>query len=165
MKKAKLKFIAFSFLIFILSSLNAQEAIPAAGGDASGGGGSVSYSAGQTFYHTYAGPNGSVAEGVQQPYEISVVTAIEEAMEIKLSVYPNPVSDLLMLDIGNVPDGNFELTELFYELYDLTGKLLRTGKISGDETGISMSDLKSSTYLLKLNQSNREIKVFKIIKN
>jgi hypothetical protein len=67
-----------------LTGLQAQEVIPAVGGNASGSGGSVSYSVGQVAYQTHTGTNGSVVEGVQQPYEISVLTAIEEAKNINL---------------------------------------------------------------------------------
>ena len=71
-------------LLFIIVSnfLTAQEAITTSGGDASGSGGSVSYSVGQILYSTNTGANGSVAHGVQQPFEISVVIGIEEASSI-----------------------------------------------------------------------------------
>ncbi len=66
--------IAFIFYGFSMSISSAQEVIPASGGNATGSGGSVSYSAGQVFYSIITGETGSVAEGVRQPYEISVVT-------------------------------------------------------------------------------------------
>ena len=65
-------------------ALQAQEVISSSGGNVSGSGGSVSYSVGQVVYTTNTGTNGSVAQGVQQPYEISVVTGIEEATNINL---------------------------------------------------------------------------------
>lgn len=40
-----------------------QQAIPAGGGNASGGGGTVSYTIGQLVYTTYTGANGSVVLG------------------------------------------------------------------------------------------------------
>ena len=58
-----------------LTVATAQESVSASGGEASGSGGSVSYSVGQLFYRIHTGTTGSVAEGVQQPYEISVITA------------------------------------------------------------------------------------------
>jgi hypothetical protein len=45
---------------------------PQAGGEATGSGGSVSYSVGQVVYTTNTGINGSVAQGVQQPYEFQM---------------------------------------------------------------------------------------------
>ena len=55
----------------------AQESVNAYGGDAKGSGGTVAYSVGQIVYTTHTGATGSVAQGVQQAYEISVVTGIK----------------------------------------------------------------------------------------
>ncbi len=93
----KIKLIAAALLNLAYATLSAQQATDAAGGNASGSGGSASYSFGQTFYTTHTSTNGSVAQGVQQPYEISIVTEIKEAKDIRLSflVYRNPTSNFL----------------------------------------------------------------------
>ena len=145
-----------------LSTVMAQEAISATGGNASGSGGSVSYSIGQVAYQTHTGTGGSVTEGVQQPYEILVVTGIEEGLGINLSVlaYPNPTTDFLNLKIENY--GN---TNLSYQLFEMNGKRLKTEKITGNETSITMNNLVPATYFLKVIEGNKEIKTFRIIKN
>jgi len=146
-----------------LTGLQAQESVNATGGNASGSGGSVSYSVGQVVYQTHTGTSGSVAEGVQQPYEISEVTGIEKARGINLSVsaYPNPTDDFLTLTVENT-----ELSDLSYQLYDMQGKLLQNGKIESSRISISMNNLVPATYFVKVTQSNnKEIKTFKIIKN
>ena len=109
---------------FSLSTVQAQTSVNASGGNALGSGGSVSYSVGQVVYTTNTGTNGSVAQGVQQPYEISVVTAIEEAKGINLSVsaYPNPTTDYLTLEVAD-----FNLLPLTFHLFDMNGKLLQGG--------------------------------------
>lgn len=150
-------------LLFIgITGLNAQNAIPAAGGNTSGTGGSVSYSVGQLVSSQFSGSNGILTQGVQQPYEISVVTAIEEAEDITLEmiVYPNPATDFVSLKINN-----FEIRNLSYRLYDVRGSILKTGKVDGIETTFSLQGFSSSTYFLKLFQGIIEIKTFKIIKN
>jgi hypothetical protein len=103
-RKLKVKSLLVATLLtfaFSLSTVSAQTSVNATGGDASGSGGSASYSVGQVAYQTHTGTSGSVAEGVQQPYEISVVTSIEEANDIKLSItaYPNPTTDYLELKV------------------------------------------------------------------
>ena len=144
-----------------LTGLNAQNAVPASGGNGTGSGGTVSYTVGQVVYTTITN-SGSVAQGVQQPYEISVITAIEAAKEISLemSVYPNPATDYLKLVI----DGEVK-TQSIASLYDINGNLLRTVKIEGQETIISMQTLLPSTYFLKVTDNKKVIKTFKIIKN
>ena len=101
MLNKKVKLSALLLLGFGLAGLQAQEAIPATGGNGSGSGGSVSYTVGQIVYTTITGTNGSSAQGVQQPFEISVVTGIPEAKDISIEiiVYPNPAQDFIMLKI------------------------------------------------------------------
>jgi hypothetical protein len=151
-----------------LAGLQAQESVNATGGNASGSGGSVSYSVGQVVYTTNTGANGTVAQGVQQPFEISVVTGLEEAKGINLSVtaYPNPTTDYLTLEVKD-----YELSNLNFQLYDMNGKLLQSEKITGNQTSIVMSNLVPATYFVKVIvktqgiASQQELKTFKIIKN
>ncbi|QGY43753.1 T9SS type A sorting domain-containing protein [Maribellus comscasis] len=146
--------------VFIIPA-QAQESVNTSGGDASGSGGSVSYSIGQMVYQTHTGTNGSVAEGVQQPYEILVVTGIDEAKQISLSVmaYPNPAIDYLTLEINE-----FDLSDFSFRMYDMNGKLLQYKKVAGSQTSIFMGNLVSASYLVKVIRENSEIKTFKIIK-
>ncbi len=143
----------------------AQETVPATGGNASGSGGSASYSIGQMVYTTNTGTNGSVAQGVQQPYEISVITGIEEAKGISLncSAYPNPTIEFITLKVDASATLSIQL--LSYQLYDISGKLLENKKIEGNETSIVMSNLVPASYFVKVIQGNKEVKTFKIIKN
>ncbi|MEA3447187.1 MAG: T9SS type A sorting domain-containing protein [Synergistota bacterium] len=171
MRHKKLKLSAILLLGLGLTGLQAQTSINATGGDASGSGGSASYSVGQVVYTTNTGTNGSVAQGVQQPFEISVVTAIEEAKGINLTVmaYPNPTTDYLTLSIDNSVKTSHDLSQLSYQLYDMNGKLLQNEKITGNQTSIVMSNLVPATYFVKVVKTNhdlsQEVKTFKIIKN
>lgn len=162
MRHKRLKLSAVLLLGLGLTGLQAQTSVNATGGNASGSGGSVGYSVGQVVYTTNTGPNGSVAQGVQQPYEISVVTGIDEAKGINLSVsaYPNPTTDYLTLSISE-----FDVSNLSYQLYDMQGKLIQNEKITGTQTSIGMSNLVPATYFVKIIQGNKEVKTFKIIKN
>lgn len=159
------KRLILSVLLFLglgLIGIQAQESFNAVGGNALGSGGTVSYSVGQVVYQSHAVANGSVAEGVQLPYEISVETAIDESAGIKLSVeaYPNPATDYLTLIIDE-----FDISRLSYHLYDMQGKLLQKGSIRGYSTSIVMSNLVRATYFVKVIQGKKEVKTFKIIKH
>ncbi len=145
-----------------LTGLHAQTSVNATGGNASGSGGTASYSVGQVVYTTNTGTSGSVAQGVQQPYEISVITGIEEAKGINLSVsaYPNPTTDYLQLKVESE-----KLNDLSYQLFDMNGKLLQNQKLSGTETQINMGNYVPSTYFVRVSSGNQSIKEFKIIKN
>ena len=145
-----------------ICSLLGQEAVSASGSDASGSTGSISYTVGQTAVSTISGTNGSVVQGVQQPYEISVITAAENTQEITLHciVYPNPTRSDIKLSIEY---DDFE--NMFCRLYDINGTLLRDLKIENEETVIPMQNLVPSAYILKVIRNKRELKTFKIIKN
>ncbi len=162
-----LKLSAVLLLGLGLTTLQAQTSTNATGGNASGSGGTVSYSVGQVAYQTHTGTSGSVSEGVQQPYEISAVTGLEEAKGINLSVsaYPNPTTDYLTLEI----EGEVK-TQYIASLYDMNGKLLRSEKITGKQTSIVMSNLVPATYFVKVTVKTQgiayqEVKTFKVIKN
>ena len=162
MKKNYSKLLMLSLLFSLITSgLHAQESVNATGNNTSGTGGSTSYSVGQLVYTTNTATNGSVVQGVQQPYEISVVTGLEEAKGINLSisVYPNPTTYNLTLEVKN-----FELSNLNFQLYDIQGKLLQDEIITDNRTGIDMSNLVPATYFVKVIQSDQEVKTFKIIK-
>jgi len=164
------KKILFNTLVIFSSgtiSLIAQETIPASGITASGSGGSASCTIGQIISASYNSTLGSVAHGVQQAYEVSVIYGIEEyaGITLQISSYPNPVNDLLVLKADN-----YNSMALTYKLFDLNGRLLLLGKAKDNETNINMSSYKPATYLLKVFAKRKgitgmEIKTFTIIKN
>lgn len=158
-------------IIFCLSVLesatDAQSVLAATGDNALGSGGTASYSIGQVIYTINRSVGaGSVVQGVQQPYEISVVSSIGQAELIKLtcSAYPNPAREILNLKIEN--DNNENLS---YYLYEISGQLIFSEKLTSEHVTISLAKLVSSTYFLKIIRTDHasfqeEIKTFKIIK-
>ena len=164
MQHKRIKIFAILLSGLGMTGLHAQESINATGSNASGSGGSISYSIGQVFYTTNTGMNGFAAQGVQQPYEISVVTAIEATHGIDLSVlaYPNPTTDLLQLKVD--ASTSFGIQSMYYQLYDMNGKLLQNKRLRENEVQIDMSNYVSSIYFIRIIFDRRTIKEFKIIK-
>ena len=139
----------------------AQQSSNSAGGDATGNGGSVAYSVGQIVYTTHTGSTGSVAQGVQQAYVISSVGINETELNSSLSLFPNPIVDNLTLQISD-----FNKEKLSYLLFDTEGKLLTNGQVIAKLTQINTASLPPATYFIKvLNQENKQVESFKIIKN
>lgn len=143
-------------LLLFSGGIQAQQTLLATGGEA----GSVSYSIGQIFYINSMGPNGSVTPGVQQPFGV-FVTSGKEIKDINLTftVYPNPTSDLLFLQVDNFPK-----EKLTYQLFDLQGKLLEQNQVLMQRTSVNLQNMPRSTYYLKVSSRNQTIKTFKIIK-
>ncbi len=144
-----------------LSGLQAQQATPATGGIALGSGGSASYTVGQVVYTAQTSSDGTIIQGVQQPFEIFVISGIEQAKDMSLEymVYPNPATNSVTLLVEYYNTENLQ-----YQLYDINGKLLDSKKLMDKETSISLESLDPSAYFLKVTDGAREIKVFKIIK-
>ncbi len=144
----------------VITKTNWHEVIPAAGAIATGSNGSSSYTLGQLVDEYNSTGNGSVTQGIHQPFEINVISGVENTnISLECSVYPNPSTDFIRLkaDLSG-------LQAPVYKLYDLNGKLLEIRKIAESETIILMSKYPSSCYFLKVISSNQEIKSFKIIK-
>lgn len=160
MRQKRLKLSAVILLGLGVTGLQAQESINTSGGNATGSGGSTSYSIGQVVYNTSTGDDGSVAQGVQQAFEISVLGVEDFEINPSLTAYPNPTADYLTLEVKEL-----DYESLNFQLFDIQGKLLQTQKITNNQTNIVMSTLPVSTYFIKVNQGNKEVKTFKVIKN
>ncbi len=148
-------------ILGIGTGVQAQESAVASGGDAAGGGGKVAYSIGQILYTTQIASTGTVANGVQQTYEISIVSGLEnEEAEISLNAYPNPTLGDLTLTISDTDHANLRV-----QIFDMHGKLLDNRKITNTIENFSLQNLPASVYFLKVTKDNAAIKTFKIIKN
>jgi len=153
--------IGFSLVfIFFTPLLYSQTNTLSAGGDASSSSGSVSYSIGQIDYISASGSNASLNQGVQQPFELFIISGTGEEILLEVSVYPNPVSSLLSLKFTS---SNYKDTH--YKIISLEGKTLKEKDIESEQTYIDMMDFPASTYLLSISKDHKEIKTFKIIKN
>ena len=151
--------IACGLLGWGTTSCFAQQGTVSAGGTASGTGGTVTYTIGETNYINTTGSGGTITQGLQQPYEI--VTSLEEVtLSAEVSLYPNPTNEYVVLSVaaGDVND-------LSYQLYDMQGKLLEGKNLNDTQTNISMANYASATYFIKVLNSKNESKEFKIIKN
>lgn len=157
----KIKKILFFSVIFTSNLLIAQNSITASGGNKVETNGGISYSVGEQVYVTNFASNGSVSQGVQQPYEISTVLSTNAAQGINLllSILPNPTSDFITLKVEN-----YDFESLNFQLVDLNGKLFFDGKTIIKETKIEIGNLPSSIYFLKVTDGTKELKTFKILK-
>ncbi len=70
------------FVFGLVFLAQAHQTMPASGSDAFGSGGSISYTIWQLAYTANIGANNSLAQGVQQVYEISTLW-VDDFREIK----------------------------------------------------------------------------------
>ena len=159
----KLLYFGFVLLFCVFGPFKvafSQEAIIPSGSNATGTGGTVSYSVGQVVYTTNTSTSGTVNQGVQQPYEIFPVSINEEETNMAILIFPNPTANNLTLSIEEL--GKEELT---VQLLDNSGKLISAQKLVGKQTQINTTDLAVATYFVSVLQHDRILKKFQIIKN
>ncbi|MGC4034393.1 MAG: T9SS type A sorting domain-containing protein [Chitinophagaceae bacterium] len=87
-----------------------------------------------------------------------IITLNVDCSQIKFGVYPNPVTDVLNV---NIP-GN-EQTKVVARLFDINGKLIYTGNMTVGTNKIPMGIYSKGIYLLRLvsDTETRNIKVVK----
>ena len=148
-------------LLGIGITTQAQQAATATAGAAVGSGGNIAYIVGQVVYTTNMGTSGTVTQGVHQYYEIITLGIKEIKLDISISIFPNPTEDNLTMQIR---DYNNE--KLSYQLFDMQGKLLNNGLVSARQTIINTVFLPPAIYFINVvNQENKQLQSFKIIKN
>ncbi|MCR4680593.1 MAG: T9SS type A sorting domain-containing protein [Bacteroidales bacterium] len=91
---------------------------------------------------------------------VNVPTSIEALTSSTIVIMPNPTSDNihLILDEGTIAQN------AQYQLYDMTGRVLRHGNVVDSNQTIAMDDLSNGIYLLKISANGKTCKTFKIVK-
>jgi hypothetical protein len=154
--------ILFLFTILLAFSLSAQvkqEVIASAGGYSVASGVSLSWTLGETIIPTYTNGGLTLTHGFQQQL---IVTAIEENLEdvVKVTLYPNPASDVVNIKLESPLDGEVKLF-----LLDSRGKLIKTDFMeeTAVEKEINLQDLPAGLYLLKMSKGKLS-NVYKVVK-
>ncbi len=144
-----------------LQPLSGQEALVPSGYTGSSGNGSLSFTLGQVLYETVASENGTASPGVQQAYEIFIVDGIRtDFINLKVKAFPNPVTDFLVLEIGEFSPGTFS-----FRLIDQQGRILRQEDVRQSPYELEVGGFPSATYFLQVFTGEDQIKTFQIVKN
>ncbi|MBL1220976.1 choice-of-anchor J domain-containing protein [Chryseobacterium sp. L7] len=80
---------------------------------------------------------------------------VSEAKQKTVSMYPNPVIDVLNIDSKN------KMSEI--NIYDMTGKLQKQEKVNSESAKINLTELRTGSYIVRIKEGNSE-KSHKIIK-
>lgn len=84
-------------------------------------------------------------------HELSGSSAVTENSSEKTSLFPNPASE--QLNLSNVSSGSF------FQIFDLSGKLLQSGAYNGN--AVSISNLSAGSYVLKVLGENEALHFIK----
>jgi len=124
---------------------------------------SISWSLGEPLTETYSSGDYTLSQGFHQgDYLVIPPSKIKEEFKgIKIQVFPNPVSDYMIIDFKDVGKNNFYTIKLFTS----NGKLVLTQEVTPylNHKRINLSEINSGIYILKVIINNQS-QTFKLIK-
>ena len=149
-------------IILLLCALHVQgqqQVVSSAGNFHANTSGSVSWTLGELAVETLTTAGNILTQGFQQSR--LTVTGIGDIplLDFEILVFPNPASDHLIISTDKEQHEN-----LYYQLYDLSGKIVLQDRIRETETTIPVNHLKSAVYLLRIIEGNRQVRSFKVVK-
>ena len=133
-----------------------HEVVSASGASFQNSSGYLSFTIGECITSTLTSSSAILTQGFHQTRLQSGVPVLS-LPDIQMSVFPNPVKDLLILQI-EVPQG-FD-----YLLYDVRGGLLERGQVLAERTEIDFSALAPAIYILRVRNQQEEVRLFQIVK-
>jgi len=148
---------------FALLGANAQTASPELVSSAGDSFNNTSYqldwSIGECITATHSAGDYVITQGLHQGSY--VITSVEDLRaEIEISVYPNPTTDLLTINLEASARPSSVLT-----VTDINGKVLQQVEVTNETEQLNFSNYTAGIYFLTVKQANKLIKSFKIIKN
>jgi hypothetical protein len=135
-----------------------HEVVASSGASFQNSSGYISFTIGECITSTLVSTQTILTQGFQQGFPKASGVPVVNRPEIEISVFPNPVSDLLILQVGD-PQG------LHYMLFDVVGGLIDQGPVLDGRTEIDFTALAPSVYVLRVTDNKEKVKLFQIVKH
>lgn len=151
--------IIIGIVICFFSTARAQEIVANSGSHFTTNQKQISWTIGEPVITTFSNENFHLTQGFHQTK--IMVTAVNQISELTANIlaYPNPTSDVLKVKIDNA-----EQQGLHCILYSTDGRMMFQKQIESSISEIPMHSYVSATYFLKVFDSDKALKIFKIIK-
>jgi hypothetical protein len=136
-----------------------HDVVSASGASFKQSSGYITYTIGELVTTTLTVPGKVLTQGfLQTGLPKSWAVAVEDMPDFDLSVYPNPVNDVLYMQVDLLPG-------LQYTLHDVTGVMIAQGSVLDERTEIDFSYLSPAIYILRVFDNNQQIRIFQIVKH
>lgn len=89
---------------------------------------------------------------------VEPVSTIPTRKYSDINIYPNPAADCINISFDNNKHSDF-----FLSIYDVQGKLQKSKKLDLNNSNISISDLVTGIYILKITDNEKVLKMDKLI--
>jgi hypothetical protein len=135
-----------------------HEVVSASGASFKQSSGYITHTIGELVTTTLTAPGQVLTQGfLQTGLPKSWPNPVDNIPDFAMSVFPNPVNDLLVMQV--------ELLQgLQYTLHDVTGVLIERGLVLNERTEIDFSYLSPAIYILRVFDNNQQIRIFQIVK-
>ena len=143
-------------LLFCQSRVSGQSGIVVTGQSAQTATGKISASIGQVAYLHETGSGGSLNQGIQQSFTITI--DVQEQNQIKLSVFPNPTQDAIFIEALS---GGLKT---HVEVFSGDGQKVLENTFQSQKSLVNLNALSAGIYIMRVSLDNKEEGVFRIIK-
>lgn len=161
-----MKLFYFTLLIVGTNSLFAQsqitEAISSSGGIMNNSSNTIIYNLGETIIDDVSNSEQTIAHGILNQSIVIVLTSINDLVDLKLNVYPNPVVEKLVLSTKEPILGATNI-----QIWDVNGKMISNESLTHliNQYEIDMSAFKEGAYFLTIQTETKSKNTYRIIKN
>jgi len=150
--------------LLCFSQTNTPEVIVSTGGQFANTHAQISWTLGdfQTTTYTNSDQNLILTQGfLQSKFDIADVINLEESTDIKIKVFPNPVKDILNIQIQSK-----ENQSIRWELITQSGKIIETSQSfnNSKDSQVNFSSFENGIYFIRTyTKDGSYIKVFKVV--
>lgn len=142
------------------SQTRQSEVVASAGGTATAGTVTVSYTVGEPVVGTLSAGNVVLTQGFQQGYIDVPETVVEAALAKNVRLYPNPLKTTLFVELQEIPDG-----DCVVKCFDMAGQVVGEAQYdSNPRMSIDMSNLPQGAYFVKLFVDDSEFLNSRVVK-
>jgi hypothetical protein len=158
-----LMFQSFASVTFS-QSLGSLEVLSSSGGSFSKGNFQLDWTLGELETETFSSSESILTQGFHQSDVDLSVTQAEVHKASNITIFPNPVVDQILVvavDPYIISESRSGLTAKLVNVY---GEVIQTEDIKEQNHSISLAQHAPGIYFLVVNQNNRLLKTFKVIK-
>jgi len=161
MKKIYALCILLSMQFAINGQILSPEVILSSGGEFANSEAQISWTLGDFQTTTYVKEQLVLTQGfLQNDIKITSVLELDNSNNIKLNVFPNPVTNLLNIHVLSSDN-----KQISWQLINQNGAVIKYDDITDNNTEIDFSSFQSGIYFLRtFSKESNYFKIYKIVK-
>ena len=155
---------AFFFLVKTVFAQDRLEVVSSAGNEVKGNTMVVNYTIGEPIVEYFENNDIVLSQGFQQVFLEAITTGIDHRQAISFTYYPNPTTDKITIDFGELELNNYNIKITLAD-----GQIMNTvdwQRLNANQALVNFSDLAAAVYIVSIidQDSNTIIPEFKVIK-